>query len=130
MGICRVRTVVNSKAFLTMQRFLLGVALCMVLFLSVQTSANQDGATLLNDLIDEVPLTQDVEKATEPIVDIDNAMPSDDAATVGAEQNAQVNTQNKVKGKQGSHVHHRHRPHIHTSLSKMLSSVSNAFKYL
>jgi len=146
MGICRVRTVVNSKAFLTMQRFLLGVALCMVLFLSVQTSANQDGATLLNDLIDEAPLTQDVEKATEPIVDIDNAMPSDDAVTVGAEQNAQVNTQNKVKGKQGwhvhhrhrphvhhrhrPHIHHRHRPHIHISLSKMLSSVSNAFKYL
>merc|ERR1712100_630254 len=74
MGICRVSTVVNSKAFRTMQRFLLGVALCMVLFLSVQTSANQDGATLLNDLIDEAPLTQDVEKATEPIVDIENAL--------------------------------------------------------
>jgi len=128
-----------------MQRILLGVALCVVLSLSGQTSASQDGETLLNDLIEGAPLTKDVDVASEPIVDIDNAMASD-AVTVGAEQDAQVNTKSELKSRQGwhvhhrhrphvhhrhrPHIHHRHRPHIHVSLSKMLSSVSNAFKYL
>merc|ERR1712167_188448 len=87
--------------------------------------------------IEGAPLTKDVDVASEPIVDIDNAMASD-AVTVGAEQDAQVNTKSELKSRQGwhvhhrhrPHVHHRHRPHIHVSLSKMLSSVSNAFKYL